>query len=412
MTTLTPNDPDDADLVPLKPNPGSELDPANCVGRDVETAQAREMLDGRMRIVLSDPRRMGKTLWMKALADNLTSSGAYRVVMVDYQGVNTTQEFLRVTVDALVASQHLSKSFLRFLKSIADNVDVTLGRGLLTIKKSALADGPLDLLVRTLTQLGSEASESKQAPFAIMMDEVPDAVLSIAEHGDPRDGKNLLQRLRRLRHAEPNIRWIIAGSVGFHHVRTACGAGEDVTNDLVPLPFGPLNEADAAVLTRRLALGIGRPIDHAAVTTMVSLTGGMPYLIQKLVFLLRTRDDGTKLEGPIGEQDVRASYASFLANRDESGDAAQFVSRITRYYRGGDEKLAFAILDWFATGSDEWRPLVDLPVEHRRHDRFLPVFENLVRDHYLQENDDGCVRWRYGFIRAIYQHRRMRGTGA
>jgi len=90
------------------------------------------------------------------------------------------------------------------------------------------------------------------------MDEVPVAIGNIARNEGANEANLLLQTLRALRRRGSRLRWIVCGSVGFHHVLRHCGATQGVLNDLVNLPLGPLEPRDATELAQRLFLGIGR----------------------------------------------------------------------------------------------------------------------------------------------------------
>ena len=55
-------------LEPIEPQPGSDRDPANFVGRHEVSTRARHRLQVGAHLLLADPRRMGKTFWMHAFA--------------------------------------------------------------------------------------------------------------------------------------------------------------------------------------------------------------------------------------------------------------------------------------------------------------------------------------------------------
>ena len=398
------------DVRPIDPNPGSELNPANFVGRSDVDEMATTMLKAKQNILLGDPRRMGKSFWIVTFMEKMNRIGAWRVVFIDYQGVDTIEEFLRMTVEHLTKSQRVSDRFLQYVSGLFDNIDAEAALGPITLKKAVRESGtqPAQVLENILIRLDQDmqANDTK-TPLVIAMDEVADAVLSIASH-DVAAAVNLLRRLRHLRHAASHIRWIVAGSVGIHHVLTKCDIGEDVINDLDNLPFGPLNPADSASLARRLALGIHRPIDADAVATMYALTDGIPYLIQKLSDLMRYGDHHQHLNSKITATEVEARFAEFLNDRDQSRDVTQFVSRIDRYY-GDDAATAFAILDWITAGPPEGRQQSDIPESISTLEGFARTLRNLIDDHYLTISPPeagGRLAWRYQAIRTIYLHRR------
>ena len=111
-------------LKPIVPNPGAERDPGNFVGRSETTSRAMDMLDAKQNILLSDPRRMGKTFWMQTFAAHLNAGKKYKAIFVDYQGVNSTEEFLTKTARELSIYSDLPTRFMNRLKALFDNVDV------------------------------------------------------------------------------------------------------------------------------------------------------------------------------------------------------------------------------------------------------------------------------------------------
>ncbi|MDR0848996.1 MAG: hypothetical protein LBN10_08165 [Propionibacteriaceae bacterium] len=400
------------ELKPIIPNPGSEFNPDNFVGRQDVTEAANRMLAVGQRIILNDPRRMGKTFWIKTFAARQGQAKKYRVVFIDYQGANSLDEFLTYTVRALAAYQRLPKRFLKRLKGWFDNVELGAS-GAITIKKSIqrASKSSLELLEELLRQLDNDVKEDDGGPLVIAMDEVADAVLEIAKRQTPEEAHTLLKRLRHLRNETKHLRWIVSGSVGFHHVLSVCGATEDVNNDLDPLKFGPLNATDSAELARRLALGIDRPIGDEAVQTAVRLTNGIPSLLQSLFDLLQFDSEGQASAGTeISVAEVKERLNDFIEDRDQSRHVLHYVSRIGTYY-GDNAALAHRILAWAAT-TPTWHSVADLAATLKKqlgkafdHERFQSTLLNLVDDHYLLMrflDGERDVMWRYDILRVIY----------
>ena len=83
-------------LKPLRPQPGSTIDPGNAVGRRAVTARAREELRSGSNLGVNDPRRMGKTVWLDVFCAE--PGDGFAAVKIDYEGVCTAEEFLLRTV--------------------------------------------------------------------------------------------------------------------------------------------------------------------------------------------------------------------------------------------------------------------------------------------------------------------------
>ena len=408
-------------LRPINPNPGSERDQRNFVGRADTTRRAEQMLRAGQNILISDPRRMGKTFWMQTIATRPEFKGNYRVLFIDYQGVNSTEEFLTKTAAELAGSSSLPQKFHSRLKAVFDGVDTSVSLFGIQLKAAVRksAKGPAEIMEELLIHLDNDLSEDVAAlPVVIAMDEVPDAVMEIARCGAAGEAHNLLKRLRHLRGTTKKIRWIVAGSIGFHHVLTAAGASTDVLNNLDPLEFGPLAQADAVELAQRLALGIQRPISAEAVARVVEMTDAIPSLVQKLFDMMQYDQNRQSAAGSqINAGEVAERLEDFINDRDKSRDVTHFVTRVDLYY-GQDVALAWQILDYMA-GAADWTPFTSLEESMTTalgsefdRKRFVTTYNNLCDDHYLAEREaDGQseVAWRYPVIRTIYRRRQKLG---
>ena len=92
------------DLDPIVPQPGSDRDPAHFVGRVATTTRARERLAAGANLLLTDPRRMGKTFWMRTFA---ATEPSFRAYLIDYQGVGTVKDFITKTAETLARDKGL-----------------------------------------------------------------------------------------------------------------------------------------------------------------------------------------------------------------------------------------------------------------------------------------------------------------
>lgn len=259
----------------ITPQPGSARDPRNFVGRERTTETATRKLLNGSNLLLNDPRRMGKTYWLSYFAETTRD---FDPVLIDYEGVRTREEFLLRTVEALRKNHHFGNRYLETLKAFFDNFDTTFGSGPVKVKVALQHQSPAKLLADALVAV----SENSPTTVLICMDEVPLALLGIAGAEGPESAREVLHTLRLLRQNLGNVRWIVAGSVGFHHVLTACGTTEGDINDLDSLPLGPLTSLEGEELAARLLLGIGRDVDQGTVNRLVERTGAIPYLLHKV----------------------------------------------------------------------------------------------------------------------------------
>jgi len=375
-------------LEPIEPQPGSDRDPANFVGRAAITSQARKRLQVGANLLLTDPRRMGKTFWMHTFAAREKHFHCY---FIDYEGVFTVNDFLIRTADALVKGWKLPTRAFQKLKTIFDNCDIEISSPI-TIKSYHRQTSPHVLLTDILSTLDGE--ENDVIPL-VMMDEVPMAVNNIAEREGAGAAEEILQTLRALRQKTTRVRWIVTGSVGFHHVLRKTNMTQGVLNDLESLPLGPLPRDEANELARRLLLGVGQePLDDV-VNELIAVSGGIPFLLHKLVGALAQR-----CYTAFSPSDVRECFENFIDDPDEFRWFEHYLTRVTPHY-GEHAQVADQILRQTLSQTNEWIPVDSLT----QGEEFSDVLEDLIKDHYL-ERRGRSVRWRYPALQYIWARKK------
>ena len=380
-------------LKPLQPQPGSTIDPRNAVGRTTTTLRAqRELLAGN-NLGINDPRRMGKTVWLDLFCADPGSG--LKAVKIDYEGVRSSSEFLHRTLEAVRGFRGLSARGLELLRALFDGLEVQAGP--ISVRPGVASRTPTDLITQAIRAVDAHLDGDEL--LVIAMDEVPLAIDNIGHNEGAPAASQLLQILRNLRREARSLRWIVCGSVGFHHILDRCGATEGVINDLVNLPLGPLEDHDARELAERLFLGIECQADPDGVAAMLEHSGGVPFLIHALAHIL---NDGRT--GRVSPADVAAAFVAFMDDRDDSRAATHLVTRLQPYY-GNDAALAEAVLDRTAT-QGPMSP-AELHATVASADAALDVVLNhLLDDHYLLHRG-GQLSWRYDVLRRIWVHRRQ-----
>lgn len=376
-------------LRPITPQPGTDRDPNNFVGRAEMTTRARERLLAGSNLLLTDPRRMGKTFWMRTFAAQEQSFHSY---FIDYEGTKTVDEFLIKTAEALIRDRSLPLRARKQLETIFDNGEISLSKGPLAIKGYFQQTPPYHLLTRVLSALENE--DSKTIPI-VMMDEVPMAINNIAVHEGTGSAEQLLQTLRALRQETSRIRWIVTGSIGFHHVLRKINTTQGVLNDLNPVPLGPLADKEAEELASRLLLGIEQPLIDTVINELVKVTGGVPFLLHNVVKMLG--------EGPRNVTrpcDVHDCFEDFIDDPDQFYGLEHFLTRMPSNY-DGRARIADDILRKALSETNVWVSIDSLAP----NEETAATLDDLVKDHYL-ERRGLSVRWRYPALQYIWARKK------
>lgn len=376
-------------LRPITPQPGTDRDPDNFVGRVEMTTRARERLLAGSNLLLTDPRRMGKTFWMRTFAAQEQSFHSY---FIDYEGTKTVDEFLIKTAEALIRDRSLPLRARKQLETIFDNGEISLSKGPLAIKGYFQQTPPYHLLTRVLSALENE--DSKTIPI-VMMDEVPMAINNIAVHEGTGSAEQLLQTLRALRQETSRIRWIVTGSIGFHHVLRKINTTQGVLNDLNPVPLGHLADKEAEELASRLLLGIEQPLIDTVINELVKVTGGVPFLLHNVVKMLG--------EGPRNVTrpcDVHDCFEDFIDDPDQFYGLEHFLTRMPSNY-DGRARIADDILRKALSETNVWVSIDSLAP----NEETAATLDDLVKDHYL-ERRGLSVRWRYPVLQYIWARKK------
>lgn len=331
---------------------------------------------------------MGKTVLMDLFCAD--PGDGLLAVKIDFEGVRTSEEFLVRTVAGLSRHRSLSGQASTKLKALFDGLEVSVPT-VLKVKAGVSTLAPTDLLEQTIRSVDDHLAAD--VLLVIAMDEVPIAISNISETEGQDAAHQLLQTLRGMRRQGSRIRWIVCGSVGFHHVLRQCNATEGAINDLVNLPLGPLEQGEAEELVQRLLLGIRREAADGAVTALVEHSGGIPFLIHALAHRL----DGAGT-GPVSTQDVATAFMEFMDDRDESRAVTHLLSRLDTLY-GDRTSAAEKLLDTLA---------VEGPTDPRDLGVPADLLNDLIDDHYLVEQARE-VRWRHDVLKRIWVHRRRLG---
>ncbi len=381
---------------PISPTVGSTIDPKNAIGRDPQCAEAFALL-AHNNLLVGDPRRMGKSVWNQRMA--LMAPEGFTVVQIDYEGALTVEEFLTRTLSAIREHTGISHRARTILQQFIEEASVDVKLPGVSLRTEFRSLDPLIVLERALIAIDEKLDSAQR--LVIAGDEISKAVENIAKNPEqgPTQASGLLQKLRSLRHRrESNIRWIITGSIGFHHVLRIVGATEGDINDLHAFPLGPLDHASATLLAQCLLLGINRPADERVAARMATISDGIPYLIHHLAHVMR---NGPK---PLTPVDVDSALNQFIEDRDGSKAVTHFVTRLNGYYAESTE-LAERVLDHVAIKRSV--KFNELPDELREPtDTVRTIVDWLQDDHYLITDADGALQWRYGVIRKIWMSRR------
>ncbi len=375
----------------IVPVPGGTVAPADVVGRDELISEALRLIDQGNALLMTDPRRMGKTSVLRRL--QFLSAHPRHTVLIDYEGVRSVDDFLRSTAGALSDHTSLGSRMRNAVSSFFDRTEIETRR--FRLSRDYESRSPNEVLRSLIERVDRQLRDDEKLILAL--DEVPLAVANIARSENAQAANLLLQTLRSQRSRRPSkIGWLITGSVGFHHVLRLANATEGAVNDLYSLHCGPLDEDAATDLAASLLVGTDRSAPEPVVAAIVEQSGRIPFLMHLLVAGLAA--SSLPLEPP----SIEEVWRDQIVDPDRSRGLAHSFTRLPHYY-GEQSDDAYRVLDETAAAIvavefDELAGNLD-------RNTALDLVDRLVADHYLVSRAAG-VEWRYEALRRIWVLRR------
>jgi hypothetical protein len=393
---------------PIRPAAGAKLSSEDTVGRDEDIARFWESLTSGKSLVLSEPRRLGKSATVRKLCDQPPTD--WRAAYHSYQNVHTTIGLAEQVLEHLLQHASLPTKLKENLRKVLFKADLGIDKVIKVSLSELFRADPfraVDTALRAVSQhLGSQS-------IVLVCDEVPDVIEAIAreEGNDAAIASLATWRNWRTDSETPNIRWLLTGSVGFHHVLRSLDQRMDLINDLESARLGPLSPEWTRwlVTSTLMGAGIAAP-DSEVVVRVAELTGGFAMVVHMFAGYVRDRQLAT-----VSVDDVEGILKNLFSDLDASQQMTSFLTRLSSHY-GSDQKLAQAILDQLAHAPATRTQLAEAVVATvgaldgaLDEERLRAVIDWLRSDHYLDIDDQGSERvylWRYEALRLLWQMRR------
>jgi hypothetical protein len=198
---------------------------------------------------------------------------------------------------------------------------------------------------------------------------------------------------------------VFSGSIGLHHVLGSIRDGKmssEPVNDMYPVEVPPLAVEDAVKLAEDLIEGENLRVSNKrkSAEVIAEEADRFPFYIHHIVAGLRK--DGL----PAEPEKVRELVGRHLVDANDPWDLGHYRSRIPVYYaKGKNAVLVSLVLDALAIAQEpmaisQLQTAVSVrSAEFDDKDELVRVLRLMERDHYLQRDPDGRIRFRFLLIR-------------
>lgn len=236
-------------------------------------------------LLLLAPRRVGKTSVLRRMKSTAVVNG-FTGIYLDVSDCADEEHFVERLYSAVIEHHQAAE---RIWKVVEDS---WFGRTIGRLKKVGAAGFAIELSSDELKQwarLGerlAEALAGLEGKTLIQIDELPVFVLKLLNRADETQQgriREFLYWMRRLRQEYPNVRWMLAGSIGLDTVASRLNIADSI-NDLQIESLGAFDAPTAHKLLESLAKSYDVDL-HDSVSKHIQARVGwlIPYYLQ-LIF--------------------------------------------------------------------------------------------------------------------------------
>lgn len=368
------------------------------------SAKLLELLEEDANILLSAPRRVGKTSIILNLYDKPPKN--YLVVYVDTEKCESIKEYFKELLNKITDSEIIDKydgfgsSVIEKIKDTAKRVKkINLG-GVIGIEKEAMQTTvdyyeEFELLLNEI--------ELKGQKIVLLVDEFPVTVENI-KRKDDLDGSNevkkFLQMNRTIRlnpKLSNKISFIYTGSIGLVNVVSNIGMTEDI-NDLSELTVPPLESKDALKLLASLASTYKIPIDkNTSKYVIEKVEWLMPFYIQTLFREIR---DLYRKEEPTAIDDnfIDQAFNNIIDNVKIYLD--HFRTRLNKVFKKEQLNFSKELLHSIADNNFIYKNNIPELAAKHKVEKYSYVIDTLKYDGYI---DNSANENEYRFNSPIFK---------
>ena len=272
---------------------GPPVEGEDFFGREKEIRKANRLLDRNHSLLLSAPRRIGKSSLAKRLIEEKKNQG-WKCVYIDLEETTTEDGFLRLVIEAFKKNgiwKQFSEGMSKGLVSVLDRIEkVSFGGVDINIGRREEQED----LYKNLKELIRHDEDT-----FIVIDELTLflGILNKCENGAEKVAfiLNWLRSLRQV--SKTKVRWLFCGSVGLRNFTSAMNFGYTI-NDLTEFGLDELTREEAVGLLTGLSKSEDMEIsDELVIYTLDKLHWNIPYFIQVIFSkLVEEYDSGVSKE--------------------------------------------------------------------------------------------------------------------
>lgn len=388
-------------IIPLRCTIGqAAIGSGSYFDRPYLTNKIRRSINSGSNILISAPRRIGKSSILKHFANQATEGEVIKYLSV--QSASNSNDFFQALFKLLIKDPDILQGIDSYTKRSSATV-----KGIISRFRGLSLEGlqiAKDENIHYYTECLSLINDFKGKKIVVLLDEFPDAVNNIIR-ADKELAIHFLLEVRELRQASSQLglQFIFTGSSGLANVVSQLGKN-DLINDLDEIEIPPYSEVEAFTFIQCLVLGYkeydsGFQINDQVITHILKrITWRLPYYLQIIVKALFERFEETQEEATSSTVDqllsnmikARSQYYGFFEN---------WLLRLERSFDKSTRLLSIEILSQLALEqATSFEKINSITLSDEPTLPIKKILNTLVHDGYISENQQ-----QYGFNSFLLQ---------
>ena len=320
---------------------GSPVEGDDFFGRETELITAWELLDVENHLLISAPRRVGKTSLVRRLVKDAEVRG-WKALFVNVEGEDGEVGFVRQLVEGLKEQKNwigkAKDSTVKAVSNLLQSLEVE-------VKADDIGSVKINWNQTKATDLKVQLAEllRQMGNGLIVIDELPVMLnrMANAENGKKRT-ESFLHWLRAFRQLpDVQVRWVFCGSIGLDSFTERMGVVKTI-NDLYDFPLGAFNLKTADLFLNELGKAEQIELPPDVRQEIVRQVGWpLPYYLQLIFSKLKiiARSKGFRQEATVA--DVTTAFTQ-AANYSK---LSTWLERLDEQLSLDDARLAKGLLD-------------------------------------------------------------------
>lgn len=349
--------------------------------RENELLDIWDAVESGSHILISAPRRVGKTSIMHNIRENPKEN--YIAIYINTESADSETEFWQKLFHHL-----LDEEFVNKLQAIAKNLWQKLkGIKLKKITASGVEFGDGELLdyKEAFTSLVDDLDSDKK--IIIMIDEFAQTIENIIKYEDEKNANKLLKIHRELRqdvNISSKVTFIYAGSIGLESVVAKMGSSKHI-NDLNSVKVSQLDNDEAKEFIKKLSSNNQVKIENDEIDYIIAkIEWLIPFYMQ---LILQEIKKLYRKEKVVSKESIDRAIENALEHRNHF---ESWQDKLKKAFSNETYLFSKEVLNLISEKQTlDFNDIINISVKHKlSEDDARETLHSLVYDGYINNNDD------------------------